>query len=61
MLNDLLGWQHTMSLPKPTTSIGKIQRLQVLGVQCGILVSCLNDRYVFLLSGNFEEPFVFWP
>ena len=56
MLNNLLGWHHTMSLPKPTSSIGRYWGYRF---PCGILVSCLNDKFAFILSENSVVPFFF--
>ena len=56
MLNNLLGWHHTMSLPKPTISIGRYRGYRF---PCGILVSCLNDKFAFILSENSVVPFFF--
>ena len=56
MLNNLLGCHHTMSLPKPTISIGRYWGYRF---PCGILVSCLNDKFVFILLENSVVSFFF--
>jgi hypothetical protein len=47
MLHNLMGWHHTLVLPKTTISI---DRYRAYRFPCAILVCCLNDQFVVILS-----------
>ena len=48
MLDNLLGWQHTLSL--------QTQRVQIAVWNLGL---CLKDRFVIILSKKTAVPFIY--